>query len=199
MITQKFNGKKYTLYDGERYLSRGNKRLHREVWKYYYGDIPEGCHIHHIDGNPLNNDIKNLQCLNGKEHLQYHSSIMTEEHKRWLRNNLNNNARPKAVEWHKSENGRCWHTQNYENVKDKLHQTQTFVCKQCGTEYTGTVNGHNSFCSSKCKAKYRRQSGVDNIKRICEYCEKEFIVNRYSKTRYCCQSCSTKARWERNR
>ena len=48
------------------------KRLHREIWKEYNGEIPEGCHIHHKDGNPLNNNIENLECLTASEHHQLH-------------------------------------------------------------------------------------------------------------------------------
>ena len=60
---QCFNGKDYKLYKDERYFSRGTKRLHTEVWKYYKGEIPKGYDIHHIDNNTYNNEISNLNLV----------------------------------------------------------------------------------------------------------------------------------------
>ena len=54
---QTFNGKTYYLYTGERYFSKGTKRLHRVVWEHHNEDIPKGYHIHHVDGNTCNNEI----------------------------------------------------------------------------------------------------------------------------------------------
>ena len=47
--------------------------LHRLIWEQHYGKIPEGMIIHHINKNPLNNDIKNLQCVTRKEHGHIHA------------------------------------------------------------------------------------------------------------------------------
>ena len=63
LYVQVFNGKEYKLYAGERYFSRGTKRLHREVWKLYNGQIPKGYHVHHKDENTWNNDISNLELV----------------------------------------------------------------------------------------------------------------------------------------
>lgn len=48
------------------------------VWKKNNGEIPKGCTIHHIDRNPLNDEIENLQMLSRAEHLAEHRG----EHKR---------------------------------------------------------------------------------------------------------------------
>lgn len=37
--------------------------LHRVIWEYYKGPIPNDCIIHHIDGDFKNNDISNLECM----------------------------------------------------------------------------------------------------------------------------------------
>lgn len=42
--------------------------LHRRIWEQKNGPIPEGFHIHHIDGNKENNDISNLECISKGEH-----------------------------------------------------------------------------------------------------------------------------------
>ena len=70
-----FNGKKYFL-SGGRYYSTNKKHtaLHRDIWEYYHGTIPEGYDVHHIDGDPLNNALENLQCLPHAEHLRIHTT-----------------------------------------------------------------------------------------------------------------------------
>lgn len=51
---------------------RNGKTIHRMVWEYYNGKIPEGYVIHHKDENKLNNSIDNLQLLTRKEHKILH-------------------------------------------------------------------------------------------------------------------------------
>ena len=52
----------YQRFDGTLYRKRKPRQgqvghyqqsiqIHQAVWRYYYGDIPAGCHIHHADGN----------------------------------------------------------------------------------------------------------------------------------------------------
>jgi hypothetical protein len=47
---------------------------HVHVWEKFMGvEVPlddngHRCHIHHIDGNPRNNDIHNLVCMTASEH-----------------------------------------------------------------------------------------------------------------------------------
>lgn len=67
---QRFNGVLYTKDRTGHY--RSTFHIHREIWNYYYGELPDNCHIHHINGNPANNDIRNLQCLSASEHLKQH-------------------------------------------------------------------------------------------------------------------------------
>ena len=42
--------------------------LHRFVWCYANGEIPDGCEIHHRDFNHDNNDIANLELVTKDEH-----------------------------------------------------------------------------------------------------------------------------------
>lgn len=48
--------------------------IHREVWRYYFGEIPEGYEIHHVDEDKANNAISNLQCLSKADHNRIHLS-----------------------------------------------------------------------------------------------------------------------------
>lgn len=47
---------------------------YRKIWSNNNGPIPEGCEIHHIDGNHNNNHISNLQCVTLQEHFDIHIS-----------------------------------------------------------------------------------------------------------------------------
>lgn len=190
-----YNGYKFTRDDKTGYYrnSKLKERLHRYVWKCHHGEIQEGFDIHHIDGNKSNNDISNLVMFPKSLHASIHSSVKAELNYDRIVENLNKNALPAAVKWHKSDEGREWHKEHYEKTKDKMHIRAKFVCENCGTEFEAKVTGQNKFCSNKCKSSYRRKSGVDNETRKCEFCGKEFTVNKYSKARYCSKSCSNRA------
>lgn len=56
---------------------------YREIYEYETGQlIPNGFHIHHIDGNRNNNHILNLVALPGKLHSAYHFNGGPEAAKR---------------------------------------------------------------------------------------------------------------------
>ena len=42
--------------------------VHRLVWEAFNGSIPEGYHVDHMDNNPSNNRLDNLQCLSPRAH-----------------------------------------------------------------------------------------------------------------------------------
>lgn len=50
------------------------KKLHRLIYEEEYGEIPDGCIIHHKDGDKLNNDISNLTVMAPSEHAILHNS-----------------------------------------------------------------------------------------------------------------------------
>ena len=49
-----------------------NIKIHRIIWTFVKGAIPEGNDIHHKDENPLNNKIENLEILSDFDHLSIH-------------------------------------------------------------------------------------------------------------------------------
>lgn len=53
----------------------GMEYLHRGCYEAYHGEIPKGCHIHHIDGNKLNNNIENLVLMDGGKHTVLHNKL----------------------------------------------------------------------------------------------------------------------------
>jgi len=85
---------------------RGVGRLHQEIWRGANGPIPEGCVVHHKDGDSLNNVLDNLDCISGEEHRAHHAATMSDERREWLRANMDK-IRPAASAWHRSEEGRA--------------------------------------------------------------------------------------------
>ncbi|MFE5159122.1 HNH endonuclease [Streptomyces sp. NPDC056697] len=76
-----FNGRKYTLRNTGYYGATSGSRslMHRDVWEFHNGPVPDGCDIHHLDHDRTNNDISNLACLTKDEHTRLHHAERVEE------------------------------------------------------------------------------------------------------------------------
>jgi hypothetical protein len=171
--------------------------LHRYMWVIEKGEIPKGYHIHHKDGNFLNNTIDNFECISSKDHISNHYHEQSDAWKSQKTSILINVARAKAVDWHKSEAGREWHKTNFFKHSAKaLFTEKTKRCEHCSKEYkTIASHGGTRFCSNNCKSSSRKRSGVDNIERMCAFCGCSYDVNKYSKGKTCSRICS----WELRR
>ena len=191
--TIEFNGQKYRLsgryYRRNVWGSPGPSNLHRAVWESVHGAIPDGCHIHHINGDPFDNRVENLECIDGRQHASEHAKHP---------NSWNNSAecrehlagiRPKAARWHGSPAGVEWHREHGKRTWENRASAPA-VCESCSSEYE-TLTPHKArFCSKACKAKHRRDSGVDNEVRKCVSCDTPFTVNRYAEKRTCSRPCA---------
>lgn len=76
----------------------------------------------------------------------------------------------------------------------------TKICEQCEEEYESSSNiAHKQrFCSNKCKARWRREHGLNDVKRICKNCGKEFICDNTSKKVFCTRSCAGKYNYHKS-
>lgn len=191
-ITQYFDGKSFVLDKTTGYYKHSNIFMHRYIWEFYNGKIPEGYEIHHKDLNRNNNDIGNLECISVLDHRKLHADLLTDEQREWKRNNLAENARPKASEWHKSDEGREWHKLQYERTKDALHKRFEKTCTNCGKVFLG--EGKSKYCSNACKSAYRRKTGGDLVPAICVCCGKYFQTNKFKPSRTCSRSCANRQR-----
>ena len=154
--TQTFNGKTYYLYKGERYFSKGCKRLHAEVWKYYKGVIPKGYHVHHINGNTQDNRVENLALVEESLHLRYEGKKRFKENPEWFED-FHAKGIEAAKEWHKSEEGRKWHKEHGKKSWEN-REYKTKVCQECGKEYKTRHAGKSLYCHNNCKARANRRN-----------------------------------------
>lgn len=193
-----FNGRTYRRYPDAKhrttrvYFARAVKRggvarpelLHRAIWESVNGPIPDGHHIHHKDGNPLNNEISNLECITRSDHLREHASA--PERVARSRASLGA-ARIAAAKWHGSDEGRAWHAEHGRNVM-AARPLVPCTCEQCGARFK-SKDKNAKLCSGKCRAAKRRDSGLDNELRACTECFAPFSCSRFSKQTCCSRSC----------
>ena len=195
-----FMGQKYH-FDGLYWVpgggcAGGRKRLHVAVWEASNGQVPEGYHVHHIDHDPHNNALANLECIDAGEHIRYHGANLTDK-QRADRSARMDKIRPLTVAWHRSEEGRAWHSEHAKTTFKR--EPRTLVCKNCQTSFT-SAGVRATFCSVACKAAARRKRGVDDIEKQCCVCAKAFMASRYVKTRpYCSTDCSASVSWRAKR
>lgn len=165
--------------------------MHRQVWEDHFGEIPKGFHVHHKDGNTLNNDISNLECITAKKHREHHPFVgdVLDRQLAHLEN-----IRPLSKAWHASEEGRKKHAEigamAWKNFKPKEK-----TCDQCGGKFnTSAMHGKERFCGNACKSAWRRSKGIDDVVKQCGFCGEQFTSNKYQKASYCSRSCAARGR-----
>jgi endogenous inhibitor of DNA gyrase (YacG/DUF329 family) len=195
-----WNGTRYYSYPSsklwsDRYFKYQGKLLHRELWRFYKGEIPSGHEIHHKDKNPANNDLDNLESIHKGDHIAtYHKNLslrqlihITKSYRKFQR---------KAKDWHRSGVGREWHRQHIKQQMETLQPTER-TCDNCGKSYQVLWDRKvNRFCSNRCKTAARYTSGVDNVEYTCVVCGKVFVRNRYARGthQFCSRQCSAISR-----
>ena len=202
-----FNGVEYRLMGSRRYYlsqSRSNegrrhaKGLHVAVWEFYSGKtVPKGYEIHHKDGNPLNNDFSNLECIPMREHRAKYKLKDPEKQKEHLRE-----IQELAAEWHRSPEGKEWHRKHAEESIGK-RTVKHCVCEFCGKEFESTCTTPVRFCSHNCAVKWDYRARTRIEVRKCEICGAEFeakVTPRHtSGGTTCSRSCSSKLGEKRRR
>jgi hypothetical protein len=146
----------YTPHAGHR--KRGVGALHQEVWKWNHGPIPDGHEINHIDGDPLNNAVENLECITKADHDLRHKAACSRRQRSAGGLSQLRAASDKARDWHKSEAGREWHRRNG-RLAWKKRERVSVKCEQCGEGFETHCPGRARFCSQKCRQKSYRADG----------------------------------------
>lgn len=196
-----FLGRKYVRMGGRRnyYLSQstsnkgriGARGLHVSIWEHANGkSVPSGHVVHHIDGNPFNNSPSNLECLTTKEH---------GKHQKWegaareRQINHLNRIRHLASEWHRSDEGRAWHSENAKGPNKKV----TRECLWCEKRFEARQSTAK-YCRNQCGYEHRRSLGHYDVVRQCEFCGKSFEtvvpINPSRARRFCSRKCAVAKR-----
>lgn len=179
---QRFNGENFHIYhDGHMRNTRG---LHQRIWNYFYGEVPNGYQIHHVDGNKLNNDISNLQIMTISEHQHHHNPKGT----------VNQILTTLVCEWC----GKKY--QGYFNGKNRFcsqlcrsryrqtHERIQRTCPQCGKIFDTPKAQPAQYCSHTCAMDAKRKYSPE--KRTCPVCGKEFVVTLRHTQKFCSRECA---------
>jgi hypothetical protein len=176
-LTQEWGGVLYRLWPKEKYLAKGGpgeRRLHRKVWAAAFGPIPAECHIHHRDGDPLNNAFANLECMPANEHL---SVEWYKLHPKGHRH-FSENAKRGAAEWHASPEGSVWHSIHATESRSWLKwKREPAKCLHCGAEFAALIRKGvvvQVYCRRECKVAAYRATGIQN-KYSADYREREKV------------------------
>lgn len=149
-----FGGKNYTLQTNGYYREYSGKYLHRAVWEYFNGKIPEGYVIHHIDGDKSNNDLTNLQLMTISDHTKSHMEIAQHICKYC----------GKEFESKCNFTGKCHFCSSA--CKHKWHRKNNLelrICAECGKAFKTYKNGKVRYCSKKCSARARVRENTKKI------------------------------------
>lgn len=144
---QEFGGVVY--YRCGKYFQRKGKRLHRIVWTFFHGEIPEGYDVHHINSNRADNRPENLELLPGRAHNSLHSRRVSHDKAIAA-------AREAARAWHGTPAGFAFHSR-LAKANWSGRKANTYVCTRCGKSFqTRHIYGarQNRFCSGACRAAY---------------------------------------------
>lgn len=195
-----FNGEEYIRNPKSKYYfkhtTRNSERkharqLHRAVWEFYNGPIPDGWQVHHIDKNIDNNDISNLECLPSHDHLAMHAleNNKDPEHLKKQRENMRK-ASAAAKLWHFSAEGLAWHKEHAAESIGKVRENRIKKqCGFCGSEFDGMP--WSIYCSQSCQEKARRRRiglKFEPHERCCVFCGAKFIAKNAS-AKYCGKKC----------
>lgn len=171
---QNFQGKTYKLYIGNRYFTCwGMDMLHREVWKFYNGDIPEDHHIHHKDNDRTNNQLENLECIHKSNHAELHNKEKSSNNSHpFQREDVIEKVRERNREFHKSEAGAeqrkiatkgliAWNNSEEGKKANKemwdRQPIREYNCQECNTAFSTRATNPVKFCGNNCRnAAYRR-------------------------------------------
>ena len=168
---QRFNGITYRQMKDKHFAA--SPKLHRVVWQYYNGEIPDGYHIHHIDGKPRNNTVNNLQCLSREAHARLHSiqDGKTSPRPKLVTKVCIHCGKEFTVGERPDNNGYCSSTCRIAH-RYRLEENQTVhICKRCGKEFVAYKYSTAQFCSDAC----RYADVLQTVKKICPVCGKERV------------------------
>lgn len=153
---QKFDGtlyrKRKPRYENQACHYQQSVQIHQVIWRYHYGEIPDGYVVHHRNLNPADNDISNLQLLTNAEHQQLH---------RAMEGAIRKNKQLVCKNWgkiflaYRGDSLYC-STKCKNAFYRHSQETQETVCEWCGKSFLTRPSFPHRFCSNSCASKWRR-------------------------------------------
>ena len=157
-----------------------NRQLHRVIWEEHHGPIPDGHLIHHVDGDPGNNAVSNLQKLKtNKEHMARHFPATKK---------FCVYCDAPFIDRSVDKRGRYCSEKCGKKYRRGFKPTEK-NCEVCGAPFTDrSSRQHGRFCSQNCRAKHRR--GFKHTEKTCEYCGALFTDRGFRQhARFCSSKC----------
>lgn len=194
-------------------MSKKHKKAgvnYRRIYELYYGKIPKGYHIHHIDGNPFNNDVSNLKCVSPEEHSLIHKNEFTKwasiggkkggDMARDLKIGFHSATKKQKSEWAKYASGFVDRKQFGISMAEKykngeiIHWTNLYDAEEVSRRISAgdpgkSTRGKPAWNSGKKMvlsnpelSRERKSIAAKNKKRVkCEYCEREIDISNIGK------------------
>lgn len=184
---QKFNGVVYSKHNDDHYGT-----IHRDIWRYYCGEIPDGYEVHHKDLNPENNDISNLQILTRAEHRKLHQNMAKLHLERtfstYTCENCGKTFKARTDSNRKFCSYKCRRAKEFElKRKEKSRR----ICKNCGKEFFA-ARDIQAFCCDNCRRLYYHKK-EKRYEKVCPICGKTFKT-RTEKSVCCSIKCANALR-----
>lgn len=174
-----FNGKKYFKTNKHywRCTNQEGKYLHVAIWESVNGKVPEGYEIHHVDLNPENNALKNLQCLSKSEHSHLHRKLNPPKTRERKRTKVCAHCGKSFLASRKDARFCSKNCQVKQRYWQGLCHTKR-ICVWCGKEFLA-VNVYTQHCSKECTLLHRMSQKLsseirEEIRRVYKKGDKEF-------------------------
>lgn len=167
--------RRYYLSQSTRNSERiGAKGLHVAIWEAASGEeVPSGYDVHHRDRDTFNNDPSNLECLSAEEHRAIPRPLKDPEKQSQHLAEI----RPLAAEWHRSDEGRAWHSEHGKEAMASRSQLD-FICAGCGQSFQ-SIQAFARYCSNPCWQRHnysRIKSKKPTVDRVCIICNRPFVA-----------------------
>ena len=180
------------------YRWKGKHREHVAIYEEAYGPVPEGFHVHHIDGDPSHNDLSNLIAVSPEDHRRLHAGWEVHRGAWWKPCSKCGSVLP-LDNFYKRKTGTAEYVSQCKSCRSSINAKviPMKLCKQCGEEFQPTFE-QRDYCS-KCNS----EISEPDVMKVCSKCGKsypkttEFFKRCRGKLTGPCRQCSSAARRKR--
>lgn len=172
---QKFNGVTYGTDNSGHYVKLTS--LHRAVWIYHHGELPKDYVIHHVDINPANNSIDNLQMLTKEAHIKLHNTQIP----------LSKTCPTCGVSFIPKNKHQIYCSCSC-SAKHEIVEGKEKLCPVCGKSFI-KKRPRQIYCSQNCRILHQKNYS----QKTCAICGKEFTVSgKHPEKKTCSAHCAGK-------